>query len=1152
MIGEKLGPYAIQSALGSGGMGRVYKAADENGRPHALKVLHPHLLESAEALDRFRREAVIGRRVEHNNVVRTHDAGSDELNGVAHHYLVMEYVEGQTLRGLLQELGKVPEDLCRHIGCEVVRGLDAIHAVGAVHRDLKPENVLITKDHVVKVMDFGVAWLMDTVLKLSRTGEFVGSLLYAAPEQFEGRAPDGRADFYSLGLVLYELATGKHPFRTGDFAELVNRQLHERPRPVAELNPQLSPFFEEMLSALLEKDRDKRLGSLPDGEDSTWWKERSYAIRLKTRRPLRRIRIPRETAVYGREAELDALRAMYDRAKAGEGWVVLIDGEAGIGKSRLVDELITRLQREGEDFHFLFGSYPPSGAATASGAFSAAYREQIGADGCSAYLPQTPLLAPAFDALLRGDAPPEGKEPLTKDSLQTCFVQTTRALAAERPTVVLIEDLHFAPKEGRALFAALAMALPGHRVLLVGTTRPGITEEWLGGLNRFDHTERMTLGRLGPKDLVRLLEDAFASRALASKLAAQIALKSDGNAFFAFEIIRGLREGEYITQTDEGEWISTRAVQRIEIPSSVLDLIRARIADLGEDDRSLVEVAACAGFEFDPLLLGDVLGMGRIPLLQRLGRIERAHRLVRAVGRRYVFDHHQVQEALYTGISELLRREYHAALADALEAREGGLAGCLRRQDGGVVVELCEHFLNGGRGDRAVHYLDLALDHLENGHLNEQALALAVQALDTPGLYAGGPRLQLLVRQAGFLDLAGRREAQRQANDEALALAREDGTPALLAPVELGLGIQLSRMARFDEARENLVSAIGHAQEAGLTTLESRAEGNLGGVCFAQGKWKETRAHYERALELAGDGKESAAERGTAFGNLGNLCWAEGDYDRAREHYARCLELGRESGNRGLEAAATGNLGNVFSALGKYDDARTHHERRLELAREVGDRRAEAIALHNLGGPLSRLGSLEPAAESFELSVALAREVGDPRLAAWSIWMLGDVADSSGDNAAAERHYTEAAEKLRELGDRQGLAPVLASRGAFLREQNRSDEARAHLTEAQQMAREAGPPGTVVMTANELALLPGGDATEAERTFLEYEERLGVPERMDAHFTLWKSGGDKEHLAKAKRLMDEALALVPEKYHLAMRKNVRVFRGIAEALGARD
>jgi len=547
VIGTTLGPYRLSAELGSGGMGRVYRATVvghapglEVGAVVALKVVYAHLLEHEGFFKRFLREAEIGRSVVHENVVRTLDADVLVVDGAQQHFLVMELVEGQTLRGLLQELGRVPEDLCRHVACEIAKGLAAIHAAGVVHRDLKPENVLITRTHAVKIMDLGVARGAAGLPALTQTGVFVGSILHAAPEQFSeaGAALDGRTDLFGLGITLYELATGAHPFHAEEMTRILQRIQSEEPTRVGVRNPQVSPFFEEVIHTLLAKKREGRFASaaelgrvLEEGEASAWWKTKATTIRVETRRPLRRMRIPRETALYGREAELARLRALHAQAKEGEGQVVVIEGEAGIGKSRLVDELVALLKREGEDMNFLHGSYPPGGAATASGAFSTAYREQFGAESLEetlkGYLPHSGLLVPAFAALLRGESTPPGSEPLTKDSLQTCFVHATRALATERPTIVLIDDLHFAPEEGRALFTALAMAVPGHRILLVGTTRRGHDERWLGHFDRLGAT-RMPLARLGPKDVSRLLVDALRSERLAEELGYRILTKSDG------------------------------------------------------------------------------------------------------------------------------------------------------------------------------------------------------------------------------------------------------------------------------------------------------------------------------------------------------------------------------------------------------------------------------------------------------------------------------------------------------------------------------------------------------------------------------------------------------------------------------------------------
>ncbi len=390
MLGKTLGPYRIEAKLGSGGMGKVYLAeavdrcAVPPGTRVAVKVVHPHLLSDRVFFKRFLREAEIGRRVTHPNVVRCHDCDQLVVDDTMHTFLVMEYVEGQTLRSLLADLTVIPEELCRHIGREVASGLSAIHEAGAVHRDLKPENVLITPDHEVKIMDLGVAQLAGEAMRLSRTGVFLGSPLYASPEHLLGEEEtiDGRADLYSLGVILYELACGSHPHPGTDFVSLQASVLRGPSRRLGERNPQLSAFFEEVVHALLTRSREERFPSgkalltvLAEGEASNWWRQREKALRAETMRPLRRIHIPRETGVYGRREELDTLRDLFEESKQGHGRVVLIGGEAGIGKTRLVDELAARLQQDGEDFNFLFGSYPPGGAATMSGAWSTAFRE---------------------------------------------------------------------------------------------------------------------------------------------------------------------------------------------------------------------------------------------------------------------------------------------------------------------------------------------------------------------------------------------------------------------------------------------------------------------------------------------------------------------------------------------------------------------------------------------------------------------------------------------------------------------------------------------------------------------------------------------------------------------------------------------------------
>ncbi len=1156
MLGADVGPYRVTAEIGSGGMGTVY-LAERAGERLALKVVHPHLCATPEYHERFLREGDIGRRIRHVNVVATHDVGAAEIDGRTVLYLAMEYVEGQTLQSLLAELERVPEELCRHIAREVAKGLAAIHAAGVIHRDVKPENVLITRDHGVKLMDLGVARLQDEAARLSRTGAFVGTIHYAAPECFldGGSGVDGRADLHALGLVLYELASGVNPYLADDVPQTLDRILRREPRRLGEIHPQLSPFFEEVVHCLLEKrpqdriaDADTLVAVLEQGESSAWWVSRARSIRATTHRPLRRIRIPRETAVYGREAELAKLAALFELAQRGEGQVVLIEGEAGIGKSRVIDELLIRLQRDGAPVHVLCGSYPPGGAATAAGAFCQAYREHLGEAGSARHMAQAPGLVPAFDALLRGEPAPMGAVALTKESISTCFVQATRSLAAECPTVLLIDDLHFAPDEARALFTSLAMAAPGHRFLLVGTTRPGIDEKWLADLARLPHTSRMALQRLGPKDLGDLLRDSFRSERLAQALALQVGQKSDGNPFFAFEIIRGLREGQYITQKADGTWISTRVIDEIRIPSSVLDLVRARVADLSEAERDLLDMAACCGFEFDPALVAEAVGAPLLPTLKAFGQIERRHRLVRASGRCYAFDHHQVQEALYTSIFEQVRELYHAALATALEARAKAAGTDPATLDGALCVDLCEHFLKGARGESALRYLGPAQRHLARGHVVGQLIGLTERALAVPGLLVGVERVKTLLVLAEALDKLGRRPRQEECAREAERLAGELGADELRGQAARAVGWLFQHTGRPDEAEAAYRRALEAARACGDRKAEAIATGSVGHILyFFRGRIPEAKECYEQALALARESGDRALEA-TASGLLGNVSAAQGRNAEAIDFYRHAIVLYRELGFPQNEATILCNLAGVTAAQGRPAEALDHFERTLSICREVGYRQIEAVALVNLGPLRRRLGDAPGAHADLEAAVALSREIGARYPEGYGLLRLGELAGDVGDFDLARRYVEQSLALRREIGHGDGIADSLLELGELLLHDGRPTEARSALEEALAYLRERGQTGRVAEALCLLARLPGGDPAAARAALAEAGG--SVAKASWTHLQLWRATGDVSLLVEAKRLIDEELAPLDDASRARALTNSRANREILEACAA--
>jgi len=1149
---EVIGGYRLLSELGSGGMATVY-LAERDGVTVALKLLHRHLLDEGTHRERFRREAEVGTRIRHPNVVRTLDFGVEGMGG-EENYLVMEYVEGQTLRKLLDELGRLPEGLCRHIAREITHALVAIHAAGIIHRDLKPENIFVTRDEVVKVMDLGVAFLADQAIRLSLTGQFVGSIFYAAPEQIQGGGKnlDPRVDLYQLGVLVYELACGRHPYRSDDMREALRRLLTEEPVRLSDRNPQVSPFLEEVVHTLLEKRRDRRFATssallrvLRSEEASEWWRQREERIRARSRDPLRRVKVAKETGIYGRDAEIARALDLLAAARGGAGQTLLVTGEAGIGKSRLLDEIEIRARDAESPIHALAGGYRKDAAATAAGAFSTAYREHLGVEGLEEtladLLPGSPRLVPAFAALLEGDAPPPDAPPLGRESIQSAFIDVTRALAADRPVVLLVEDLHAAPEEGLALFAAMSVALAGDRVLLVGSSRPGLKGEWVSQLVRHEHVHRTELDRLGDEDLVHLLADALGSRRLAEALSSRISEKSDGKPFYIFEILKGLREDQFIGQRDDGTWVTTRVIRSLRVPSTVKDLVAGRLEGIEDRDRDILRAAACIGFGFDPSLVSRVIGLGRIPLLKRLGLLEKRRRLVRSIGRQYTFDDHQIQEAIYDSLPEDRRRELHLMIAAALGERTDP-----ERVSGETAVCLCHHFLLGLSPSKAGPFLDKAVLHLAEGYLNGAAVQLLDRALDAEDLLIGTARVEALLRKAHHLDLLGWPDEERAALREATDLADTTGDATLRARTRRMRGTHYRMLSRYEDARRVLARAVEIAREGGDREEEAAATGELGLVFLHLGDYPEAEEFHERARDLVETTGDTTAA-GLYANRLGLVEFAHGEYEPAQRHLEELLQLSREAGDPRSEAYSESHLAGVLSARGRYAEAISRLEDALAIARRIGDRQGEGLGYLGLGMLQLRVGRPLPGRQLLEEARAAFQQVGFREGEAAAIQGIGMLVEDAGRTSEAEALYRESLSLRREIGDRSGIAESLLRLGRRHGQDKRFGEATGELVEALDIAREIECPATVVLAASLLALFARGDPEFARQCLMENEDRLGFHARLEAHLTLFRATGDEARLRSARRLLEQLFEHAPSDCHDRMRSTVPLYREILSA-----
>src|ERR1041385_8661457 len=287
--GAKLGPYLIESLLGSGGMGEVYRATDTRlDRIVAVKVLASHLHASAELKQRMEREARAISALNHSYICQLYDVGSQ--NGTD--FLVMEFLEGETLAARLTKGSMALPEVLR-VGIAISEALAFAHRQGIVHSDLKPGNIMLTK-HGAKLMDFGLAKSLSMATSASATnppsftaavtmsapsplsplttaGTIVGTVQYMSPEQIEGKEADARSDIFALGGALYEMASGKRPFQGKSQISVASAILEKDPEPITTVNKQVPASFERLLNTCLKKNPDERFQSAQDVKLELEW-----------------------------------------------------------------------------------------------------------------------------------------------------------------------------------------------------------------------------------------------------------------------------------------------------------------------------------------------------------------------------------------------------------------------------------------------------------------------------------------------------------------------------------------------------------------------------------------------------------------------------------------------------------------------------------------------------------------------------------------------------------------------------------------------------------------------------------------------------------------------------------------------------------------
>jgi len=974
--------YRLDSEIGRGGMGTVYRATDlELQREVAVKVLST-TAQGSDARERLIREARAAAALNHPHIVTVHDVG--ESGGFP--FLVMELIAGPRLSQAR------PADLARvvSIAVQICAALEHAHDNKIVHRDLKPDNVLLsgtTDSSNVKLADLGLA-LPAYGARISRAGVIVGTAAYMAPEQALGHTVDGRADLYALGVLLYELITGRLPFTGGDPLTIVSQHVHAPVVPPRVLRPDLPRGLESVILRLLAKEpaqrfstaaqtRDALLTSL-NAQDELTAKDSAPAVAILD--ALARGRL------VGRNDELTEARELWRRAREGRGHAVLLSGEPGAGKTRLAREITIQAAVDGA--LVLSGGCYEYEAATPYLPFVEAFRrwtrEEKNDDQLRETLGDTATqiakLAPEIETRLGPF--PERQELAAHEERLLFFDAVARVFAniARRQALLFnADDLHWADRGTLWLLGHLLRQLRDERVLIVGAYRETELDRThplakaLVDWNRERLTTRIALRRFNETETGDQL-GALLGESVSGEFAVAVHRETEGNPFFVEEVLKALIEKGSVRR-ESGRWRRCDMAQLL-IPQSVKEAIGNRLDRVSQNCNEVLRVSAILGkvFTFDEL--SAATEQNEDLLLDALDEAANAQLIAAGADDSFSFTHDKIREVLYEELNPIRRRRLHRHVAEGLQ-RKCEKSPC-------AVEKLAHHYIQAGDHERGLEYAKHAAAEAARLFAFDEAIAAYSSARDcAEALGLTGEQLAQEEAMGEAFMLHGDTILAAQHFESALALATDPATRARLqcqAAASLVTTGDPRGSEYLREALQVLDPVTNPLETANALTTEGRFH-------HLAGRHSKAIELLLRAQELVAPTAESddvatfaASMIAQIYGYTTGAYQHFGLFDEADRWARRTLDFGIKHNILFAQATGYEYLGEDAWHRGDYEFGLECAERELEIANKLHSRERRAWILYYAAQCRLLLGQVQHAEQQFLEGITLAESIGEYRL----------------------------------------------------------------------------------------------------------------------------------------------------------------------------
>lgn len=898
-------------------------------------------------------------------------------------------------------------------------------------------------------------------------------------------------------------------------------------------------------------------------------------VRVKGKAGLIRVYRPRATAaetlpavlreqgpLVGRRAELAQIREALDAVAEGESRVLSIEGEAGIGKSRLVSELTATLRERGlawllgaglsieqqtpyrawrDVFGFYFGLNEGDSPDQRRAAVQNLVREVA-----PEQLPRLPLLNDLLNLGLAETELTAALDPaLRRQSLFLLLTTLLRAWARDHPLILILEDAHWLDSLSWELVLYVARSLTASRdaLLLALVFRPPdrytVAEQHLRSLQELESSVALTLSNLRPEETVALVSNrlGLAPAALPAALADLVRQRSEGNPFFAEELVFTLRDQDML-EVRAGRCIiqGNLAQASQSLPRTIQGLILARIDRLPPERQLVLKVASVIGrtFTYSTLRytlnqhtrLADAALDAHLEALSSLGLTPL---YTSEPELSYTFKHIITQEVAYETLLFAQRRELHRTVAQWYEEQDvlsGGKDEADLLSLSPHLPLLVHHYHQAGDRAKERSYARLAGQQAAARFANKEAVSYFSRAIELTPPADLVARYELLLAREKVYDLLGERSAQSEDLAGLAKIAERLDDDRRRAEVLLG-------QARYAESTGDFVAAITAAQEAirlaqqaGGLAQEASGYMHWGRSLWRQGDYEPARLQLERALDLSLLGELRQLEQ-DCLRNLGIVAAQRGDLPHARGRFERALSISREIGDRRGESAALNNLGILCHRTGDVAGFEDYSAQALHTYQEIGDRRGQGLALNNLGVASEQQAHYSWARHYYEEARQIFGEIGDQMGEGAVLANLGVVSHRLGDYSQAESYYEQSRKVCRKIGDREGEWEVLARLSLNATHQQDYEAAHRQARQSLQIARDLGDDSMCAQALTYLGQALAGLGRWAEAA-QSYEQALSRCRHLEEQGRALESLAGLAEVALTQGEADRAQRLVEE------------------------